>query len=76
MNNTFWRKIKPTLVPNISGTKCDGDQWIFLQKEGVNQIVMGHKIETQSDRKTQTRGSSPRNLPTILKYRSMLPGTY
>ncbi len=42
----------------------------FLQKEGVNGIVLRYKIGTQSDRKSQKRGSSPRNLPTMPKYGS------
>ncbi len=42
----------------------------FLQKEGVNRIVLRYKIGTQSDGKSQTRGSSPQNLPTMPKYGS------
>ncbi len=42
----------------------------FLQKEGVNRIVLRYKIGTQSDRKSQKWGSSPRNLPTMPKYGS------
>ncbi len=29
-------------------------KWLFLQKEGVNQIMMNHSIGTQSDRKSKT----------------------
>ncbi len=45
----------------------------FLQKEGVNRIVLRYKIGTQSDRKSQKRGSSPRNLLTMPKYGSTPP---
>ncbi len=45
----FHEKIKPTLGPSISGTKYDRDKLNFLQKEGVNQIVMKYEIGTQSD---------------------------
>ncbi len=29
LHNTFWCKIRPTLCPSISGTKCDRDKLIF-----------------------------------------------
>ncbi len=45
----------------------------FLQKEGANQIMMRHKIETQMDRKSQKWGSSPQYLSTMPKYGSTLP---
>ncbi len=32
--NTFWRKIRPTLGPSISGTKCDRDKSIFSAERG------------------------------------------
>ncbi len=47
--------------------------WFFLQKEGVNRIVLRYKIGTQSDWKSPKRGSSPRNLPTMPKYGSTHP---
>ncbi len=34
LNNTFWRKIRPPLGPNISGTKCDRDKPIFSAERG------------------------------------------
>ncbi len=37
-------------------------------REGFNQIVMRHKVGTQSDRKSQKRGHRPR---TSLLYTSM-----
>ncbi len=40
----------------------------FLQKKGVNRIVLRYKIGTQSDWKSPKQGSSPRNLPTMPKY--------
>ncbi len=46
----------------------------FLQKDGVNQIMMCHKIGTQFDRKSQKCGSSMQNLTTMPKYGSNLPG--
>ncbi len=54
--NTFWWKIRPTLGPSISGTKCDRDNRFFLQKEGVNLIVLGYKIGTPSDWKSPKWG--------------------
>ncbi len=33
-NNTFWWKIRPTLGPIISGTKCDRDKPIFCPEGG------------------------------------------
>ncbi len=44
--------------------------WFFLQKEGVNRIWLHHTIGTKSDRQSQKRGSSPRNLSTMPKYGS------
>ncbi len=32
------------LGPRLSGTKWDRDKPIFLQKEGVNQIVLRYKM--------------------------------
>ncbi len=32
LNNTFWWKIRPTLHPSISETKCDRDKPIFSAK--------------------------------------------
>ncbi len=49
LNNTFFGKKRPTLCPNISGTKCDRQISFFLQKEGANQMVLRYKIGTQSD---------------------------
>ncbi len=40
---------RPTLDPSISETKYDRDKLIFLLKDGVNQIMLRHKIGTQSD---------------------------
>ncbi len=34
LNNTFWWKIRPTLGPGISGTKCDRDKSIFSAVRG------------------------------------------
>ncbi len=45
--------MRPILGPSISGIKCDKDKPFILQKEGVNQIVVRHKIRTQSVRKSQ-----------------------
>ncbi len=49
LNSTSWWKNRPTLGPNISGTKCDRDKPIFLKNEGVNRIVLRYKKGTQSD---------------------------
>ncbi len=46
----------------------------FLQKEGVNQFMMRHKIRTYSVRKSQKWGSLPWNHHTMPKYGSTLPG--
>ncbi len=61
--------------PSISGTQCDRGNQFCLQKEGLNQIMMRHKMGTQSDRKSQKWGSSARTLPTIPKYGRTLPGS-
>ncbi len=34
LNNTFWWKIRPTLGPSISGTKCDRDKPNFTAERG------------------------------------------
>ncbi len=34
LNNTLWRKIRPTLGPSISGTKCNRDKQIFSAERG------------------------------------------
>ncbi len=47
--------------------------WYFLQKKGVNQIKLRHKIGTQLDKNSQKWGSSLWNLPTIPKYGSTPP---
>ncbi len=46
-----------------------------MQKEEVNQIVVVYKIGTQSDRKSQKRGSSRRNLPTMPTFGSTFLGS-
>ncbi len=66
-------KNRPTLGPSISGTKCDRDNPNYLQKEGVNRIVLRYKIGTQSDCKSQKWGSSLRTPPTMPKYGSTHP---
>ncbi len=73
LNNTFWWKNRPTLGPSISGTNVIETNWLFLQKEGVNQIVLRYKTGTQSYWKSQKQWSSPRNLPTMPKYGSTHP---
>ncbi len=60
---------------SISGTKCDRDKTIFSAEEGEIQIVIRHKIVTQSDQNFQKQGSSPWNLPTMPMYGSTLPRT-
>ncbi len=35
LNNTFWRNIRPTLGPSISGTKCDRGKLIFFCRKKV-----------------------------------------
>ncbi len=65
-------KILP-LDPIISGTKCDRNKLMFMQKEGVNPITMRHTIGTKSDHKSQKGGSSPHNLPTMPYYGSTYP---
>ncbi len=42
-------KIRPSLGPNISGTKCDRDKPIIFAEREVNRIVLRDKIGTQSD---------------------------
>ncbi len=42
LNNTFWWKIRPTLRPSISGTKCDRDKPIFSAERG-GQLDDGRK---------------------------------
>ncbi len=69
LNNTFWWNVRPTFGPSISGW----DKPIFLQKEGVNRIVLMYKIGTQSDWKSPKRGWSPRNLHIMPKYGSTSP---
>ncbi len=54
--NTFWWKIRLTLGPSISGTKCDRDKLIFFAEKGVNQIALRYKIGTQYVWKFQKRG--------------------
>ncbi len=71
----FDEKFRPSLGPSLSGTKHDRDKLIFPQKEGVNEIMLMHKLGTQSERNSQTRGSSPENLSTMSKYGSTLLGT-
>ncbi len=51
-------------------TKFNRDKLFCLKKEDVNQIELTYKIGTQFYRKTQKRGSSLQNLPTIPKYGS------
>ncbi len=34
LNNTCWWKIRPTLDPSISGTKCDRDKPNFSAERG------------------------------------------
>ncbi len=46
----------------------------YLQKEGVNQIMIRHKIGTQSDRKSQKQLPSPQNLSAMQRYGSTLHG--
>ncbi len=70
LNNKFWRKIRSNLVPNISGNKYDRDKPILSAENVVNQILMRYKIGMHSDRKSQKRGSSLWNLPTMPKYGS------
>ncbi len=62
-----------TLGPSISGTESNREKLIFLQKEGVNQIVMSHTVGTDSDQKFQKQGSSPQNLPTMPKTKKYPP---
>ncbi len=46
-------KMLKTVQISLDRTKCDGDKLIFfLQKEGVNHIMMWHKIGTHLDKKS------------------------
>ncbi len=50
-----------------------GTNQYFLQKEGVNQIVMRYKIGSHLKRKSHKQGLSQQNLPTMPMYGSTLP---
>ncbi len=72
LNDTFWWKIKPTLGPRISGTKCDGGKPIVsCRKRGSIGSCWGIKYPIRL--KMPKRGSSQRNLPTMSKYGSTHP---
>ncbi len=49
LNNTFWWKIRSTLGPSISGTKCDRNKPIFTAERWGQSDYDELKIGTQSD---------------------------
>ncbi len=63
-------KIRPTLCPRISRTKCDRHKLIISAERGGQ---LDHTMETKSDRQSQKWGSSPWKLPTMPKYGSTHP---
>ncbi len=62
----------PTLGQIISGTICDRDKQIFLQKEGVNKIKLGIQKDPMGSDMSKT-GVNRVEVPTIFKYGSAPP---